>query len=256
MRLPKLLNEKINNFTWEENTVGHSESQVFLLKGLTYNCYLKIQPSNSIDRLIDEKRKLEWLQGRVPVPEVLFYEIDDTNEYLLMSEIKGNNAADPSYQTNAKDVMVSLGEGLKQIHQLSLDQCPFQLRLDKKISEAYNRVKSGLVDVYDFDEIRKGKDPNDLYKELVNNRPVTEDIVFTHGDYCLPNIILHNGVVSGFIDLGRAGVADRYQDLALAIRSITYNFGMEYVPYFLEAYGLDELDNQKVEYYQLLDEFF
>ncbi|SDP06533.1 Phosphotransferase enzyme family protein [Paenibacillus sp. yr247] len=89
-----------------------------------------------------------------------------------------------------------------------------------------------------------------------SKKPITEDLVFTHGDYCLPNIIINNGKVHGFIDWGRAGVADRYQDLALAIRSIKYNFGNEYIYAFLDNYGLTELDESKVIYYQLMDEFF
>jgi aminoglycoside phosphotransferase len=84
----------------------------------------------------------------------------------------------------------------------------------------------------------------------------SEDLVFTHGDYCLSNIMISDGEVSGFIDWGRGGVADRYQDLALAIRSIIYNFGKEHVPLFLDAYGVKELDEAKIYDYQLLDEFF
>ncbi|WP_408110254.1 hypothetical protein [Brevibacillus sp. B_LB10_24] len=50
--------------------------------------------------------------------------------------------------------------------------------------------------------------------------------------------------------------ADRYQDLALAIRSVIYYFGRELVPYFLEAYGIKAVDESKVRFYQLLDEFY
>jgi aminoglycoside phosphotransferase len=82
-------------------------------------------------------------------------------------------------------------------------------------------------------------------------------LVFTHGDYCLPNIMLKDGAVSGFLDLGRAGIADRYTDLALAARSIRHNMGDErLVNLFFHAYGLGEVDWRKVDYYILLDELF
>lgn len=101
-----------------------------------------------------------------------------------------------------------------------------------------------------------GRKAIDLFEELVSNKPLDEELVFTHGDYCLPNVIMENQRVSGYIDWGRAGVADKYQDLALAIRSISYNFGKDYVPYFLAGYGIKELDESKVDFYQLMDEFY
>ncbi|MFM1654657.1 hypothetical protein ACI7RC_21545 [Brevibacillus sp. B_LB10_24] len=44
--------------------------------------------------------------------------------------------------------------------------------------------------------------------------------------------------------------------MALAIRSVIYYFGRELVPYFLEAYGIKAVDESKVRFYQLLDEFY
>jgi hypothetical protein len=44
--------------------------------------------------------------------------------------------------------------------------------------------------------------------------------------------------------------------IALAVRSITYNFGGPAVRPFLDAYGLRDVDQAKVDYVCLLDEFF
>lgn len=80
-----------------------------------------------------------------------------------------------------------------------------------------------------------------------------------NGDYCLPNIIVSNGNLSGFIDWARAGVADRYQDLALAARSPRHNMGPrghELASLFFQEYGMKHVDFRKLHYYILLDELF
>jgi aminoglycoside phosphotransferase len=57
----------------------------------------------------------------------------------------------------------------------------------------------------------------DLLAELRGRRPASEDLVVTHGDLTLGNI-LAVGAISGIIDLDRTVAADRYQDLALMDR--------------------------------------
>ncbi|MBM7571686.1 APH(3') family aminoglycoside O-phosphotransferase [Aquibacillus albus] len=254
--IPQTLAKFTNGYKWKQITIGQSDAMTFLLRGTTYNQYLKIQPNNSVESLYKEKERLEWLQGKVSVPEVLYYDKDEVNEYLLITEIKGINASDKSYETNLPFTMKLLAIGLKTLHSLSIEGCPFNQKLDVKMEEAKNRVENGLVDEEDFDNERKDLKARELFEELISKKPINEELVFTHGDYCLPNIIIDKDKVSGFIDLGRAGISDRYQDLALAVRSITYNFGKEHVPLFLKAYGIEKLDESKIFYYQLLDEFF
>jgi aminoglycoside phosphotransferase len=254
--VPRSLARFTNGYSWKRITIGHSDAMTFLLKGSTNNQYLKIQPNNSLENLHHEKEKLEWLQGKLSVPEVLYYDKDEVNEYLLITEIKGINASDKSYKANLSLLLELLASGLNTIHNLSIEKCPFNQSLDFKSDEARRRVKNGWVDEEDFDDIRKDFKAKDLLEELISKKPINEDLVFTHGDYCLPNIIIDSEKVSGFIDWGRAGISDRYQDLALAIRSISYNFGKEYIPFFLKEYGSEDIDESKIYYYQLMDEFF
>ena len=106
-----------------------------------------------------------------------------------------------------------------------------------------------------------GKDgfssPEELLTWLEDNRP-KEDIVLTHGDFCLPNVFIDEDKISGFIDLGKMGPADRWQDLAVVLRSLRHNFSGKYSdgkPYcefepqmLLDELGI-EMDETKYKYY-------
>ena len=130
--------------------------------------------------------------------------------------------------------------------------------------EAEKRVKEGRVElecnISDFG-LSEIDSPWKLLTYLKENQPA-EDIVLTHGDYCLPNIFAEGDQISGFIDLGRMGPADRWQDIALAIRSLRDNFSGKYSnekmifdfqPEMLLSELDMELDEEKLRYYLLLD---
>lgn len=76
--------------------------------------------------------------------------------------------------------------------------------------------------------------------ERIRAAGLEPEITFCHGDYCLPNIMVTEGQVSGVIDWPHAGYLDRRIDLAAASRSIRYNLKDElFVTAFLRAYGHD-----------------
>ena len=79
-------------------------------------------------------------------------------------------------------------------------------------------------------------------------------MVFTHGDYCLPNVMILNGHLSGYIDRGYAGIGDRYLNFVAAYYIIRRNLGGEWVPLFFREYG-QELDQAKLSVYQRIHDF-
>lgn len=236
LNLPSSLRLTSQTFNWQRVTIGESKAHVYR----TENFVLKIQPGKTTSddvTLAEEKSKIEWLKDKVRVPDIVDYLIDDTFEYLIMTRLTGVNAAETTLKTDPKSLVALLGRALRELHErVTIDNCPFNMRLGRLSNQT--------------------KENHELLVELIRNKP-EEDLVFTHGDYCLPNIIIdeEQGCVTGFVDLGRAGIADRYVDLALCLRSINYNLGERYEDDLLEAYGcISSWDRQKIEFYQRLDE--
>lgn len=254
--LPDCLAEAVADYAWQEIFTGCSTAHVFRLWKPDGSClYLKTS-HHALDRLLlQEKLRLEWLQGQLPVPRMEMFVEDNNCDYLLLSAIPGTVANDDAYKTNVPKLIEQLSIGLRMIHELPIDRCSFDATLPTQIELARERMLSGLVNENDFDESRLGRTAADLFAELLEAMPDDEDLVFTHGDYCLPNVILQDWKISGFIDWGRAGVADRYQDIALMARSIESNFGSEWTGVLFEACCI-EPDHAKVRFYTLLDEFF
>ena len=107
------------------------------------------------------------------------------------------------------------------------------------------------------------KDPEELLQWLMAHRP-KEELVFSHGDFCLPNIFVSEGKLSGYLDLRRAGIADKWQDIALCYRSLVHNYDGKYAKVRVKEADPELLfkrlgispDWEKIRYYILLDELF
>lgn len=220
--------------------------------------YLKSAVRGSEQDLQRELAVLLWLQGKLSVPEVVYYAEHGNTQFLLMTAVGGLGLHDEALCHDLPAVVKAYAEGLRQIHTLSIQGCPFDARNDVKIAAAQRRLLENDVDESDFDLERQGRTAESLYTELLATCPQSEDLVFAHGDYCTPNVLIDPATMTltGFIDWGRAGVADRYLDLGIAARSVIYNYGETWVAPFFEAYGLREIDTAKVAFYRLLDEFF
>ncbi len=258
---PQTIAEKIAGQTPVFDTVGESDSAVLLYT----DCVLKTEPTNENSNR--EYAALRWLKNRLPVPEVLDFVQEHGQNFLLMSKLHGTMASDRIADA-VEDTVKVLTDGLQKLWNIDISNCPLQSTLDIRLQQAKQNIENGLVDTDDFEPDTLGAngfaDVHSLYAYLVQHQP-TEDLVFTHGDYCLPNIFTENGKATGFLDLGKAGIADRWQDIALCVRSLEHNIcGLCKLQKeeFLHAkallyaeLGITE-DAEKLKYYILLDELF
>jgi aminoglycoside phosphotransferase len=71
--------------------------------------------------------------------------------------------------------------------------------------------------------------------------------VLVHGDFCLPNVLVNEGKLSGLVDLGGAGLASPETDLAAGVWTLQYNYGKGFARIFLDAYGWPPMTDPAIE---------
>jgi aminoglycoside 3'-phosphotransferase-2 len=256
--LPDALRQPLTGYGSQQDELGRSTASVLLLDHDEREpLVLKIEPASTVSELAGECARLKWLATQeLPCPRVVAYETQADRHFLLMTRLAGSDLASSAGALPPDRIISILAMALKALHSVDPAACPFDNRLDRRIEDARKRVEAGAVDEDDFDDEREGRRAEDLFTELYRLKPSQEDVVVTHGDACLPNFMAIEGAFTGFIDCGRLGLADRHQDIALACWSIRYNLGDEWVKPFLDIYGGPAIDEAKIAYYRLLDEFF
>ena len=260
MFLPDSIRSVIGERIPESENIGMSGAAVFYLDDLV----LKIEENNRESR--NNLAMLQWLKGKVPVPKVLAEQTVDGTRYLLMSRLMGKMACDEAFLTQPETLVKLLADGLRLLWSVDAECCPCDQTLDRKLENARYIVDNGLVDMENAEPENFGEkgfaSPADLLRWLEENRP-EEKPVLSHGDYCLPNVFLGDGQISGFLDLGRCGLADRWLDIAILWRSLRDNFNGSYGycdPDFdpdclFRELGI-EPEWEKIRYYLLVDELF
>ena len=256
LALPGPWAARLEGYTLAAETIGCSGAAVFRAQAPGRpSMFLKTERAGPFAELEAEADRLRWLAAHgVPAPQVLDQLAGQDRLWLLTAAVPGRNLA---VSELAPEAVVALVAGaLRDLHGRDARDCPFDHRLEQRLKLAGMRLQAGLVDEGDFEEEWLGRSAADLFEELLALRPDDdEDLVLTHGDACLPNLIQERGEFTGFVDCGRAGLGDRRQDLALAARSISSNLGPEWGEAFLTAYGVKP-DHPRLAYYRLLDEFF
>lgn len=261
--IPEKIIEAAKNDDFSFDSIGMSKAKVLI--GNKY--VLKI---DSIDSDLKHTYEIQnFLFGKLPVSKNVLYTEENETSYLLMEKIRGKMSCDESFlEKNSEYLTKLLTKGLKMLWQVPIDDCPFQNSLSEKLELAKYRVEHNLIDMENTEEFTFGenglfKDPNELLSWLLENKPEITPVL-GHGDFCLPNFFIENDDISGFIDLGRCGVSDIYEDIVICLRSFTHNLdgtygGKVYPPFnrdlFFKELGI-EPDEEKMKYFLLLDELF
>lgn len=255
---------EIENEKYDIDHIGMSSDSIILFNDKV----LKIREIS--EEAENEIQVMQWLEKRLLVPKIIVHDRKGDKSYLLMTKASGEMACDEKYMDHPEQLTDLLAQALKTLWQVDISDCPFDWTLDRKLQAARHLVENNLIDMENVEPDTFGengfKDPEDLLRWLISHRP-EEELVFSHGDFCLPNIYIKNdesGEKFTFIDLGRTGISDKWCDIALCYRSLQYNYSGKYGGKVYPDYNPNILfekleispDWDKIRYYILLDELF
>ncbi len=231
---------------YKQEEIGRSGAVILMYEEMV----LKIEKTSAVSD--HEYAILRWLDGKIPAPRVLAFARAEGKNYLLMTRLSGEMA----HLFSPEEATRALAEGLKMLWALDTTGCPTRGGVVAELEMARRYLAKGNPS----DETRACLEA--LFCEFPE-MPKMDAPVFLHGDYCLPNVFLRDGAVSGFLDLGSAEVGDRWYDLATLLWSMRYNFvelgGMSEDAFAAcRALLFRELalapNEEKLRFYDLLDE--
>lgn len=249
--LPEAILKITLNQKYHIDNIGMTDSNVLVYDDMV----LKIEETKTESN--HEYIMLKWLQDKLPVPKILAFVQENGYNYLLLSKVDGYMAFEEPVAKDPVELVKILANGIKALWDIDIRDCPVKNGLDQKFIQAQYNIDHDLCEILDTDpDIFKFNDFQELLDWLKLHR-VEEDFVLSHGDFCLPNIFIKDHQITGYIDLGRSGIADKWQDIALCIRSLRYNleekFKLEYIDLLLAELNV-VYDQFKIDYYMMLDE--
>ena len=262
MDFPKKIKSILQDDNYTMDETGLSGAGVHLFSDKV----LKVQPIS--EEAINEAQMLAWLCDKLPVPKIIEHIVENGKSYILMSKCSGKMTCDSRYMQDPAQQTRILASALKMLWETDIAECPCNWSLERRLAIAEENIRNGTVDTSNAQPETFGPngfgDPTELLAYLKENKPEMQLQVLSHGDFCLPNIFADDGQISGFIDLGKCGVADIWQDVALCYRSLCNNYNGTYggrsYPGFQPEMLFDALglrpDWDKIRYYILLDELF
>ncbi|EAI4592331.1 aminoglycoside 3'-phosphotransferase [Campylobacter jejuni] len=205
----------------------------------------KMRISPELKKLIEKYRCVKDTEGMSPAK---VYKLVGENENLYLKMTDSRYKGTTYDVEREKDMMLWL-EGKLPV--------PKVLHFERHDgwSNLLMSETDGVLCSEEYEDEQSPEKIIELYDFLKTEKP-EEELVFSHGDLGDSNIFVKDGKVSGFIDLGRSGRADKWYDIAFCVRSIREDIGEEqYVELFFDLLGIKP-DWEKIKYYILLDELF
>lgn len=214
------------------------EAHVYYIAGVQ-DCFLKCAPKGT---LREEADMTAYFHKRGLAAEVLSY-VSEEKDWLMTVRVPGEDCTHSMYLQDPNRLCDTLGETLRALHDLPACDCPARDKVQSYLAVISRNRADGQFSCDAFPEEWQFASADEAWRIVEVNAPFLKSDTLSHGDYCLPNLLLDSWRFSGFIDLGNSGMHDRHFDLFWGSWSLFFNLKTNrYRHRFWDAYGRDRID--------------
>lgn len=206
--------------------------------------FLKQASKGSLEKEVTLTR---YFSSKGLAQEVLDY-VSDERDWLLTAKVQGEEASSVAYLDNPKRLCQTLAGAMTILHQMEIENCPINNRTKDYLKTVELGYRTGNFNSHYLLPHQQHLDRNGIYQMVQELAPHLESHTLIHGDFCLPNVILHNWKFQALIDWDSAGLGDRHIDLFWAIWSLNNHLKTDrYRQYFLDCYGREMINLELLE---------
>ena len=244
--------KKFFDYKWTEIDIGCSDTKVYRLTNGQETLFLKAGKSGMLTNEFDNLKKLKRYLN---VPEVIFH-YDNDVEILVTTAMSGQMSCRNEFIHESPEETVDyLCDAIKAIQSVSAGD---DLRKEFKVFDIKEEVQDikkkflagEIKEIPNKSVFDRFSSLNEVISYLEINQPEGE-FCLSHGDVSMPNVFIDKGGFVGFIDVGNAGIRQKWYDVADLYISIRRNFqSQEIADKFLVKLNIQ--NKSPVEYYEIL----
>jgi len=204
------------------------------------------------------KNTIYWLEKlaliEVPVPRVISKGNFEEYEYLILSYIKGKdigavyeNLSDDEKRTIAKEIV----HIQNQVSALKPENVDSDWSWTAFINYMFERSKERIVQngYFDVEKVERLQTQLGQFQEYFNNvKPVAY-----LDDISSKNLLIHNGRLSGIIDIDWIGIGDKLTFVALTnMALLNLEYDTDYVKYLIDEMQISDIEAKVFLFYTLM----
>ncbi len=204
------------------------------------------------------KTSVYWLERLasidIPVPRIIAKGSYCEYEYIILSYIEGKDLG-LVYQQLRDDEKCAIAKEIVQIQNkvgtLELEKVPSDWSWSAFMNYLLERAETRILQngYFDIEKVRRLKE---VQRELETYFVTVKPIAYLD-DISSKNLLIHNGRISGIIDIDWIGIGDKLSFVALTkMALLNLEYDTDYVEYILEEMQIGEAECRAFQFYTLV----